>query len=426
MYRSFLSAGLLAFALLGNAQSYVHQVLVLNEGYFDYFGEGGQLVPVTLGSYDPLNGTYTTVVTIAGPRFGSDVLVDEGSIYVAADDRVLRYDADSYALLEETEIAGVRKIAVWNDQLLLTRGELGGLDHYFEARNKQDLSFLYSITPTDGLSFAAEDVLVVGNKAYLAVGNAFDFANLQGRVGVVDLLTQTYGNEVDLGIEGRNPERLMERDGAIYAFSNKDFTGSSVSKMVGGTLAYVNNVAENSGCAASTMVGDNIYFMEYDQSKLARFNTLTGQVLDTLVGSPSVYGLIEDPINNVLYASTTDFFSSGELHVLNLAGQIQSTVPVGVSPGNMALDIRSSTGISTTDAPSFGVYPNPAIDLLSLTGSLPSGNVQVCIADALGREVITEQRTLAGPATTLDVSALTPGVYTVSLNGGSALRFSKQ
>ena len=34
------------------------------QGYYDYFGGGGQLVPVTLGSYDPAAGTYATVATI--------------------------------------------------------------------------------------------------------------------------------------------------------------------------------------------------------------------------------------------------------------------------------------------------------------------------------------------------------------------------
>jgi len=424
MYRSFLSAAALAFALCGSAQSYVHQVMVLNEGYYDYFDGGGQLVPVTLGSYDPATGVYTTVATITGPRFGTDVLVDGASIYVAADDRVLRYDADSYALLDETEVLGVRKLAIWNDQLLITRGELGGLAHYFEARDKNDLSYLYSIAPADGLPFSAEDVLVHDNTAYLAVNNAFDLTNLQGRIGMVDLLAQTYGNEVDLGIDGLNPEKLMVKDGSIYAFSNTDFTGSSISKLSNGALDYVHNVAENSGCAASALVGSKVYYMEYDQNKLARFDITTASVLDTLQESPGVYGLIEDPINNVLYATTTDYFSTGDLHVLNLDGQIQSTVAVGVSPGNMALDVRSSTGIADNATAAFGVYPNPATDRIAFTGTMPSVAATLVICDALGQEVYRTQRSFTAAAT-LDIDQLAPGVYVVRINGGMGVRFTK-
>lgn len=426
MYRSIFSASLLAIALQGSAQSYVHRVLVLNEGYFDYFGGGGQLVPVTLGSYDPATSTYQTVATLTGPRFGSDVMVDGSSIYVAADNKVLRYDADSYALLGEVDIAGVRKLAVWNDQLLLTRGELGGLDHYFEVRDKIDLSLIYSLSPDDGLAFSAEDVLVVGDIAYLAVGNAFDFANLQGRIGVVDLNTQTYMEEVDLGPEGRNPERLIDYEGAIFAFNNKDFTGSSISKIsTGGTLEYTTNVAENSGCAASTRVGNTIYYMEYDQNELARFDLNSGLVVDTLSGSPAVYGLIEDATTGVLYATTTDFFSSGDLHVLDPQGQVLSTVPVGVSPGNLALDIRTTTGVEEGDVAAFGVYPNPADGHIMLTGELPANPVAVEIMDAFGRLVMLENRTLAGNAG-IDISALRSGVYSLRVNGGIAARFTKQ
>ncbi|MCB0769089.1 MAG: hypothetical protein KDC00_01640, partial [Flavobacteriales bacterium] len=272
MYRSFLSIGLLASALLGNAQNEVHQVVVLNEGYYDFFGGGGQLVPVTLGSYEPATGTYQTRVTLEGPRFGTDVLVDGGSIYVAADDRILRYDADNFSLLDEVSVQGVRKLAVWNDRLLVTRGELGGLSHYFEMRSKTDLSFISAITPSDGLSFSAEGIVVSEDKAYLAVNNSFDYENIQGLVGIIDLNTGSFVSMIDLGEEGLNPEHLMVKDGSVYAFSNKDFTGSSISRISNGGLDYVRTVADNSGCSASALVGSRIYYMEYEQQELARFD----------------------------------------------------------------------------------------------------------------------------------------------------------
>ncbi|WKZ64840.1 MAG: T9SS type A sorting domain-containing protein [Flavobacteriales bacterium] len=427
MYRSILSCAALASALLLQAQQQVRQVFVLSEGYYDYFGGGGQLIPVTLGSYDPAAGTYQTVATLNGPRFGSDVLVDAGSVYVAADDRVVRFDADSYAQTGEALVPGVRKLAVWNDLLLLTRGELGGLPHYFEARDKATLALLWTIAPADGLTMSAEDVLVVGDKAYLAVNNAFDWSSLAGKVGVVDLVAQSYAQEIDLGPEGLNPEKLFVRDGAVLTFNNTDFSRSSISRVEAdaAALEYTVTVAENSGCAASALVeaAEMVYFLEYAQGELVRFDIGAGSVSDTLAGSPTVYGLIEDPVNGVLYATTTDFVSSGELHVLSLDGQVQSTVPAAIAAGSMALDLRLSTALPERAGAALAVYPNPAEHEVFLQLAAPSGALRVF--DSTGRQVAVDQGP-AGPVRRLEVAALKPGLYTVQAEGVGTVRFTKR
>lgn len=417
----------MALAVLGTAQSYVHQVFVLNEGYYDYFGGQGQLVPVSLGSYDPALGTYTTVAVFEGPRFGSDVLVHDGTVYVAADDRILMLDADDFSTLATTSVTGVRKLAIWNDQLLLTRGELGGLSHYFEARDRASLELLYTIGPDEGLPYSAEDVLVVDDVAFLAVNNAFDWNDLQGRIGMVDLEQGGYLGDVDLGPDGLNPEHLMHHEGAVFAFNNKDFGGSSISRvhLDGTMLDYTVNVATTSGCAASVLADGRIYFLEYAQAELARFDIATGQVLDTLPGTPEVYGLVDDPINGVLYATTTDYFSQGDLHVMSREGEVLSTVAVGVAPGNLALDVRSSTGIAMHEAPGFSLYPNPAAERVVLSGVLPQGPVNIRITDATGRLVLEETRSLEVDGS-IAVDTLRPGVYAMSLNGGRAVRFIRK
>lgn len=426
MYRSILSAGLLAIALHVSAQSTVHQVVVLNEGYYDYFNGGGQLVPVSLGSYDPATGSYQTMATITGPRFGSDVLVDGGSIYVAADDRVLRYDADTYVQTGEVMVDGIRKLAVWDDQLLITRGELGGLPHYFEVRDKATLELLYAITPADGLVHACEDVVVQGDKAYLAVGNAFEWGAFVGQVGVVDLSTGVLESSIDLGPAATNPEKLMLHEGDIVAFCNTDFTHSSISRvgLAGQNVTYTSLVAANSGCGASTKVTANgkVYFMEYAQGELARFDLSSGAVADTLAGTPAVYGLLEDPVNGLLYATTTDFLTSGELHVMDLEGTILSTVAVGVAPGNMALDIRLSTGVADMTQASWSLFPNPVVEQLTVSGAKVGEVLRVL--DATGRLVLTQQ--VSDVRTEITVGQLTAGVYSVVAEGRTPLRFVRQ
>lgn len=425
MYRSFLLASALATALAANAQTTVHQVVVLNEGHYD-FGSGLQDVPVTLGSYDPASGTYQTVATIDNARFGNHVKVDNGVIYVAADSFLLKYDADSYALLGSTVLTGVRRFAIWNDQLIVTRGELGGLDHYVDVLDKHTLQPIYHVSTTD-LPYSCEGIQVVGDKAYFAVNNGFAWGNTVGKVGVLDLATQTYLTSIDLGPDGLNPENLMVDGNALYTFNNKDFTGSSVSRIAldADVLDHTDNVALNSSCAASEYtLAHDVYYLEYAVGHIARFDVETREVADTLMASPNAYGLIDDPIDHVMYATTTDYVTTGELHVMDYEGHVLNTVAVGVAPGRLALDVRTSTGIAEAKADAITLYPNPADGEVFLRAP-GSTATRVTICDATGRVVLDAQRTLAADAR-FDVSGFAPGVYTVRVGAGQVMRFAKR
>lgn len=423
MYRSLTTASLLAAALTLNAQTTVHQVLVLNEGYYD-MGTQTQVVPVSLGSYDAATGIYQTVATVANARFGNHVAVDNGSIYLAADSFLLKYDADNFQLLDQAIVRGIRHFAIADDRIVCTQGEVGGLPHYVEVLDKATLDLLYSIDNTT-LPYSCQDVEIADGKAYIAVNNGFDWGNAVGQVGVLDLSTANWAGTIDLGPDGINPENLMVTADAIYAFNNKDFSGSSISKIgrTSGTLTYTNNVAVNSGCAASALADGHIYFLEYAQSQLARFSLGNDAVLDTLAGSPFVYGLLDDPINGVMYATTTDFLTSGELHVMGYDGTVLNTVTVGVAPGRLALDLRSSTGIDETTELKGSVFPNPATQLISIR--LPQMGA-FTIVDATGRTVRAD-RTAAGLTTaSVNVEGLSTGLYSVLQNGTLVARFTKQ
>ncbi len=425
MFRPVLSFPLIALAHIAAAQPIVHQVLVLSEGRYDYVNMV-QAVPVSLGSYDPLTGVHATQVTIPDARFANDVKVENEIVYVSADSFLLKYDANTFALLDQAIVPGIRRLALWNDQILITRGEVGGLPHYFEVRDKNDFDLLYAITPADGLIHSCEPVEVIGDKAYLGVNNGFDWPNYTNTVGVVDLIAQDYLTEIDLGPDGFNPEHLMQHGGSLYAFNNKDYTGSSVSRIdpAGASLVYTNNVAYNSGCGTSAVAADKIYYMEYSVNQLARYDLASAQVVDTLTNGISAYGTLGDPINNVLYVTTTDYVSSGALYVTQYDGTVLDSTPVGVASGKLALDLRMSTGARDIDPSGLLLAPNPASDRITVRGA--TSGTRYDVVDLLGRSV------LAGELTEdqrLEVSGMKTGVYTLRLfttSGTTCLPLVKQ
>ena len=77
------AAFLLLPALLA-AQNYVHQVIVVNEGQYDYVNEV-QVTPVSFGTFNPDDNTYAHIADLANVRFASDVEVDE--IYIRSEER---------------------------------------------------------------------------------------------------------------------------------------------------------------------------------------------------------------------------------------------------------------------------------------------------------------------------------------------------
>ncbi|MEY4217414.1 MAG: hypothetical protein RLZZ68_1870, partial [Bacteroidota bacterium] len=112
----------LSLSLVSFGQNYVHQVLVLNEGYYDY-QTGIQGVPVTVGSFNPSTQTYQEVNTINGMRFASDLVIDGAVYYIASDSKILKFDLNTHAQLAEVNCPGVRNLGVYQGKLVATRGE---------------------------------------------------------------------------------------------------------------------------------------------------------------------------------------------------------------------------------------------------------------------------------------------------------------
>ena len=121
-----MKKGLFIFAALTSAslyaQQYVHQVLIANEGFFD-FQTNAIIEPATIGTYNPSTQTYVVVDTLDGQRFSSDVIIDGNFYYVAADTKIFKYDLNTHQEVASVTLTGVRNLAIAGDKLIATRGE---------------------------------------------------------------------------------------------------------------------------------------------------------------------------------------------------------------------------------------------------------------------------------------------------------------
>ena len=337
------------------AQEYVHQVIVLNEGYFDYTLNQA-VEPPTIGVYNPSTQSYIDIDTLYSARFASDLVIYGDYFYVAADNMLYKYDKNSYNLLGTQQVDGIRNIAVWNDKIIVSRGDYDNItfmpilfDSYLHLYNVSDLSLYSHIDTVNGPKWATQNLIIYNDKLYVAINNAYEWGNEKGIIGILDLNTLSYINEIDLGLNGVNPDNMMKSGDHIYTINNKDWSGSSISQLslLNNSVSTIDLAGAPTGCGTSCLRDGKINYQISGDSILNEWDiSLLPSNGTPLSISQNFYDLSYDPVNNLLYASITDYATYGAINIYNDNNDFVDSFICGVSPGNIVFDIRNvPTGI---------------------------------------------------------------------------------
>lgn len=395
------------------AQQYVHQVLIANEGFFD-FQTNAIIEPATIGSYNPQTQAYVVVDTLDGQRFSSDVLIDGDFYFVAADTKIFKYNLNTHQEVGSISLPGVRNLAIAADKLIATRGEyLQTFDSYLQIFDKNSLQLIAALDTNNGPKWATQNIVVVNNIAYIAVNNAYEWGNEKGLIGQLDLSTLQYGSEIDLGAEGKNPDNMFLYNNELYTVNNKDWSGSSVSKVsLNGAVNTQNLANAVTGCGTSALRDDKLVYQISMENTLNDYSLLNMTLVGPVAGiTNNFYDLAQEPISGNLYASATDFFSTGSVSIFDNANNLVDQFAVGVSPGTIVFDVRSSVGLTEHNT-TIGIYPNPSNGVFQIAGLTTGETYQV--SNATG-QVIFE-----GQTSTFDLSAFEAGVYLIQTPSGQA------
>jgi hypothetical protein len=412
-----MKKGLLFFAALTSAslyaQQYVHQVLIANEGYFD-FQTNAIVEPATIGSYNPQTQTYQVANTLAGQRFSSDVIIDGNFYFVAADTKIYKFDLNTHQEVGIISLPGVRNLAISGNKLIATRGEyLQTFDSYLQVFDKNTLQLIAALDTNNGPKWATQNIVVVNNTAYVAVNNAYEWGNEKGLIGQLNLNTLQYGSEIDLGAEGKNPDNMFLYNNALYTVNNKDWTGASVSKVnLNGTVNTQNLSNAVTGCGTSALRDDKLVYQISMENTLNDYNLLNMAFVGPVAGiTNNFYDLAQEPVNGYLYASATDFFSTGSVSIFDNNNNLLNQFAAGVSPGTIVFDVRSSAGLDELNN-TISVYPNPSNGVFQIVGFTSGDTYQVY--NATGQVIFT------GQTSTFDLSAFEAGFYLIHTPKGQA------
>jgi len=410
-----MKKALITFSLFASswsfAQNQLHQVLVVNEGYYDY-QTNAILEPVTIGSYNPISQQYQVVDTLENMRFASDLVIDGNFYYVAADSKIFKMDLNSHQEISSVACPGVRNLAIYQNKLIATRGEyLTTYDSYLHVYNTADLQLIQAFDTVTGPKWATQNIVIDGTTAYLVVNNAYEWGNEKGIIGQLNLTNLSYGNEVDLGPDGKNPDNLLKYGSTLYTVNNKDWNGTSISKfeLANNATSTVNIANAVAGCGTSALRDDKLTYQISMETSLNNFDINGMNNIGPVVGiNVNFYELAQEPLSGQLYASSTDFFSTGTVYIYDATNTEIHSFASGVSPGTIVFDIRSSAGINE-ETTNFSVSPNPTNDILTIQGK--SANELVSLVDLNGTTV------LSSTESSLNISQLPAGIYYVNIHG---------
>lgn len=343
MIRSLvLSVGLIAFAAPVLAPLFaqsLHAIWVLNEGY----APAGE--QVSLGRLDASTNVYESVITFPEAAFASDVMVASSGIYVAADSKVYRIDADTYEVLAEAEVPGVRKLQTFEDQLFVTRGDVVAFDSYLWALDLEslDVEAVFDATTGEGPSVPAEGMVVADDELIIAVNNGFAWGEEVGRLG--RLAADGSYTEMELPVGAENPVHVFVHEGDVCLISNGSWESTAVSR-VDLTTDDVNMVVMadvTAGCNAAALVEDRLAFQISGELTLRQVDAVTlGEETGLAFSGNTYYAMATEPISGRIYATHTDWFSYGEVEIYEADGAFVSSFDCGVSPGNIAFEIRET------------------------------------------------------------------------------------
>jgi hypothetical protein len=322
-------------------------------------------------------------------------------------------------------VQGIREMAIWGNQILITLGATFPLTSYFQVYDKNTLALIYSDTT---VSHATQGIRVLNDSAYIAIN---DFGSgVVGNLGVVDLKAQKEKHEVNLGPNGLNPYDVEVEPSSqtIYTVNDLTYSNSYVTQYITSSSSFASySLNLTSSCTGSCYYSGNIYFQAGNDENIGLYSASTHTVWDSLKIHKFIYGMGIDSADGYMYVGQTDYSTYGSVCVYNLFGQLLDSIPVDVSPGNFAFDIRNVTGIENlVNSPNLNVYPNPASSVINIKMEGNTSLQKLTLMDALGKTIYAESAPATKTTIALNIENYASGIYFLTLQTSEGVLIHKK
>ena len=410
---SMLAAVMLLTCPYLGAQSFtVKQVMI---------GSGGSYANpadfVELSSYDPVSDQSVNFGTVFTQSV-QDMMINDGFLYVAAQDSIAKYNANTFQRIAVTAAVGVNKLAVYQNKLMATFA-YPVTENFVREFDASDLTFLGSIAD---ISDESAGMLIVGNRLYVAVPGGW--TSTTGKMAMIDLDSFELIDEVDLGSEAMGIYNLYLANNQIVTV-NRSAWGTTTGNLttINTDLSDFTHYAYTESIGAGIGVYDNLLYTQMNNG-IGSVNLETMELEKSTVVEPfamSIAAAKLDTVNGLFCITRTDYSALGAGFIYNLAGEEQNTFDAGISAEAIAIDYRSSVGVREINTQiALRAYPNPTHDVcqISLPDELAGAQWKIC--DLQGRIYLEGSTALNRKTLDLDMQSLQKGMYLITLRNSQA------
>ncbi len=337
------------------------QLFIANGGFFE------STMPtdyVTIGTFK--EGNYTVFDTIQNQSV-QDALVKDNFLYIASEDSIVKYDADTYERVATTDFGGdesfgsVHSIRIGGEYLFATKW-YGENNQFLKVYNANTLELVQSTV--EGID-SVPGGMAVNPAGFLYISQK----NEEGIevVEVMDLNTLSITETLNIENESGSIKSLFYQDGLLYGIN---YTNSMLLKFdleTEETTSFdLSDLAlEGFGSGFSSharLVKNKIYMLA--NSGVATFDLETNEIeqLGSITTDETVVALEVDTVNLNYFINTTDYFSSGICHPFTGENDAAPSFNIGVSAEAMAMHYKStisSTEHNIASNTNVELYPNP-------------------------------------------------------------------
>jgi len=429
---SFLiSMLLMPWVGLSQKAEWVEQVIVANGNKFETTPSPADYV--TVQTYNPSTG-ITYVFDEIKTQSAQDVIVADGKIYVAAQDSIVMYDANTLQRIAAIADSGLSRLFLFNDKLIVSK-QYPVVRFFVEVLNASDLSLVARI---QNISGDCKGIVSTKDSIYVVVNGGF--LSSEGKLAVINLNNWTLGREINFGPNAVGINDIYNYGGILFTVNETPF-GSAVFGSITSydtyTRTYTNNmltylVGNGAGGVKNSGVIDNMLYLTLNNG-IGSFNMDTKQVEDpSIFPDPGVVNHIyytsytTDYVNSYIYSNIGNRISFGIDLVGTTLGDSITSFQTGFNTDAIAVDYRVPVGIenSVVANASLAIYPNPVENQVRIkyTGEAPV--TEILIRDITGR-TIYQSNERSSSAIWIDCSSFPAGLYFVTVKTDSNTLSSK-